>query len=217
MVLENLDTIRANDSLPVEAEVVVVGGGIAGVCTALYLAEAGVGVVLCEKGRVGAEQSARNWGWVRQMGRDPIELPLTMRSLELWREIDRRFGIDTGYRETGIAYVCRTRSEMKAFSDWSVHGEQAGMTSRRLDRNGLQELMPGISDRYATGLFTGTDGRAEPWRAVPQMALAAQRLGAVILEKCAVRGIDTSAGKVSGVVTEKGAIRTDRAVVAGGA
>lgn len=216
MILEKISKIQTDTVLPEDADVVVVGGGIAGVATALYLAEAGVKVVLCEKGRVGAEQSSRNWGWVRQMGRDPAELPLTIRSLELWRELDKRFGIDTGFRETGITYVCRTRAEIKEFSDWAVYAKEANMASRQLDQKGLQELLPGISDRYSMGLHTETDGRAEPWKAVPEMARAAQRLGVVILENCAVRGIERTAGALSAVVTEKGTVKTERALVAGG-
>ncbi|MGW8171557.1 MAG: FAD-dependent oxidoreductase [Stutzerimonas stutzeri] len=46
-------------------DVVVIGGGIIGVSTALELAERGVSVALCEKGGIGEEQSSRNWGWVR--------------------------------------------------------------------------------------------------------------------------------------------------------
>jgi glycine/D-amino acid oxidase-like deaminating enzyme len=56
---------------PSEADVVVIGGGVIGVCTALFLAEAGKRVVLLEKGRIAGEQSSRNWGWIRQQGRDP--------------------------------------------------------------------------------------------------------------------------------------------------
>ena len=217
MILQSLEPVTSDTALPAEAEVVIIGGGIAGIAAALYLAEAGLRVVLCEKGRIGAEQSARNWGWVRQMGRDPVELPLTMRSLDLWRGIDARFGIQTGFRETGITYVCRTRAEVTQFSDWAVQAEGAGMVSQKLDRAGLQRVLPGIDPRYEMGLYTANDGRAEPWQAVPQMAKAAQRLGAVIVQGCAVRGVETSAGRLSAVVTERGTIRTARAVVAGGA
>lgn len=217
MIPDHLERITADPEPPEAADVVIIGGGIAGVSTALYLAEAGINVVLCEKGRVGAEQSSRNWGWVRQMGRDPVELPMTVRSLDLWRQLDQRFGIDTGFRETGITYLCRTPAEIREFSDWMKHAEAAQMPSEPLDRKAIQGLLPGVADRFPMGIITRNDGRAEPWRAVPQMAKAAQRLGAVIIENCAVRGVETSAGTVSSVVTEKGTIRTDRLVVAGGA
>ena len=62
-------------------DVCVIGGGVAGVATALELAERGLDVVLLEKGEIAAEQSSRNWGWCRQMGRDPREIPLVLESL----------------------------------------------------------------------------------------------------------------------------------------
>ena len=61
---------------PKDTDVVVIGGGVIGVCTALFLAEAGKRVVLLEKGRIAGEQSSRNWGWIRQQGRDPDEIPI---------------------------------------------------------------------------------------------------------------------------------------------
>lgn len=87
-----------SDSLPDAADVVIIGGGIIGVSTALFLAERGVRTVLCEKGVIAGEQSGRNWGWCRTMGRDPRELPLAMKSLELWRGIDRLIGRCDGFQ-----------------------------------------------------------------------------------------------------------------------
>ena len=57
--------IRHPGPPPRETDVVVLGGGVVGVMTAWYLAERGLRVVLCEKGRIAGEQSSRNWGWVR--------------------------------------------------------------------------------------------------------------------------------------------------------
>ena len=45
--------------------------------------------MLCEKGDIGGEQSSRNWGWCRKMGRDAREIPLALESLRLWRGDER--------------------------------------------------------------------------------------------------------------------------------
>ncbi|MDX1517624.1 MAG: FAD-dependent oxidoreductase, partial [Woeseiaceae bacterium] len=72
--------IRAPESMPDAADVVIIGGGIVGVSTAWFLARKGISVALCEKGHIAGEQSGRNWGWVRQQGRDTRELPMMMQS-----------------------------------------------------------------------------------------------------------------------------------------
>ena len=71
-----------------------------------------------------------------------------------------------------------------------------------------------IRDRGA--MYTPSDGRAEPFIAVPAIARAAQRAGARIIENCAARTIETQAGAVSGVITELGAVRAKAVVCAGG-
>ena len=82
--------------LPKETDVVVIGGGVIGVSTAIFLARNNKRVVLLEKGRIAAEQSSRNWGWIRQQGRDPDELPIMVEAIELWRDLASRTNEDIG-------------------------------------------------------------------------------------------------------------------------
>ena len=56
-----VDPVASDEKLPTQADVVVVGGGIIGASTALFLAQRGVSVALCEKGHIAGEQSSRNW------------------------------------------------------------------------------------------------------------------------------------------------------------
>ncbi len=212
----SLATVLSDARIPSEVDVVVVGGGIVGVSTALNLAERGFRVCVCEKGRVAAEQSSRNWGWVRQMGRDPAEMPLAIESLRIWRNLNERFEIETGFRETGISYLCRNARETRNVERWAETGKKFGLAQSMLGPAQISELLPGATPNFSLGLHTASDGRAEPAIAVSAIAKAAIRLGATIVENCAARGIETQRGCVFAAVTEKGLIRCNSVVVAGG-
>lgn len=212
-----LDPVETDASLPGSADVVIIGGGIIGVSTALFLAERGVKVVLCEKGDLGGEQSSRNWGWVRVMGRDRREIPLSMEALKIWDTLDARVGGETGFRRSGILYISETEQDVANRDAWLALAKPHGVDSRQLTADETRERMAGTAIRYKGALYTPSDGRAEPQKAVPAIAAGARRAGAHIITGCAVRGVEKSAGRVSAVVTEKGRIETSTVVLAGGA
>lgn len=212
-----LDILRPCQAFPSEVDLVVIGGGIVGVCTAFFASRFGLRVALCEKGEIGAEQSSRNWGWIRQMGRDPVEIPLAIESLRLWRRFAPDHGVETGYRETGITYLARSRREVAEIESWAANGTAHDLPQRVMDGAQIAETMPGIAPGFKLALNTLSDGRAEPAVAAPAIARAAQKAGTIILTNCAVRGVETAAGRVNGVVTERGEIKCAAAVVAAGA
>ena len=203
--------------LPARADVVIIGGGIVGVSAAFYLAKKGVSVALCEKGRIGAEQSSRNWGWCRTMGRDEAEIPLAIESLRLWERMNQEVGAETGFRKAGIVYLCESQSDIDQYEAWLARVRQFQVASRLLSADEVDRLLPGSTRRWPGALFTPTDGRAEPQLAAPAIAEAARRAGATIMTSCAARGLETAAGRVSGVATERGPILCNAVVLAGGA
>jgi len=213
----HVDSIIPDERLPAATAVVIVGGGIIGVSAALTLAERGICAVLCEKAYIGAEQSGRNWGWCRQAGRDEREMPLIVRSLALWREMNVRTEADAGFRECGVAYLGETEADEARFGAWAQMAGPYDIGTRIVHGPDLAALMPGASRSYRAGLYVPTDGCAEPERAAPAIARAAQRRGAMILAPCAVRGIERHAGRVGAVVTERGRIACDAVILAGGA
>lgn len=211
------DPVHPNPDFPTRASVVVIGGGIAGICTAFTLAQRGIPVVVCEKGEIAGEQSSRNWGWVRKQGRDPREIPLIIESLRLWAGLNADIGDETGFRVTGNIALAVNENDLARREAWLEHARQYQIDSRLLASGEANKLMPGARVKFASGIYTPSDGQAEPQKAVPAIARAAQRLGAVILTNCAVRGLDKSGGRISGVVTERGRIAADSVVLAGGA
>jgi len=214
---DDLAAVEPAPAQPASTGVVVIGGGIVGASTALFLAQSGLPVVLAEKGRIGAEQSGRNWGWCRVMGRDKREIPLSLESLRLWRGMNALVGEETGFRQAGIVYACETEAEAAAQSQWLDAARDYQVGGRLLRGAALAELLPGAARPFAAGLHTPTDGRAEPGRAAPAIARGAQRAGATVLTGCAVRGIEARAGRVCAAVTERGPIACDAVVLAGGA
>ena len=209
--------VASDDKLPASVDVVVIGAGIAG-CTAAYeLAKRDFSVALIDKGRVGGEQTSRNWGWVRQQHRDLRELPLAMKSLEIWGELNAEIGAETGFRRTGLLYVTTRPADFAQWEAWTLKAREYQMHSKVLSPSEAKALTPGSTPDWIGGVHSPTDGRAEPSLAGPAIAEAARRLGATIHQDCAARGLDTAAGKVSGVITEKGMIRTQAVLLAGGA
>ena len=205
--------IASDKTIPSHTDVVVIGGGIAGCATALELAERGLDVTICEKGEIACEQSSRNWGWCRQMGRDSREIPLIIESLKLWRGLNARLGTDTGFRQSGIIYLFETDAEVEARTAWyEANAKPFGLPIHPISGAKAEELQPGAAVKWKGALYSPEDGRAEPDLAVPAIALAARRVGAKILTRCAVRGIETSSGRLSSVVTEKGPIACDAAI-----
>ena len=207
----------ATNPMPSSADVVIVGGGIVGVSTAYFLARKGVSVALFEKGRIAGEQSGRNWGWVRQQGRSPIELPLMMQSLGVWQGLSAELGEDVGFRQSGSLYLAETPTELEALAEWLPVARAHGLDTRMLSTSALDEVLRPDGVKWAGAMYTASDGRAEPNRASAAIARGAARAGARIFTSCAVRGIERAAGRVGAAVTEHGVVATRAVVCAGGA
>lgn len=212
--------LRFNDPLPDAVDVVVIGAGVIGVFAALHAQRLGLRVAVLEKGRVAAEQSSRNWGWIRQQGRDEAELPIMMQAIGMWREMDEATGGQVGFVQAGLSYLASNRARMDELEQWLDIASRHGLESRLLTASEMaatiQQTGTG-AHRWVGALHTASDGRVEPWRAVPAVAQLAQTEGVSITEQCAVRALDLSGGQMHGVLTEQGTVRCEQVVLAGGA
>src|SRR5579875_714129 len=167
-----LDPVASDTSLPPQVDVVVIGGGIAGVSATWALAQKGISVALCEKGEIAGEQSSRNWGWCRKMGRDPREIPLIIESMRLWHGMNEAVGAETGFRVTGIAYLCETEADVARREKWLEYAQPYQLDTRLIGSDEVAELFPQAKQRFRAALYTKSDGRAEPQKAAPAIAEA---------------------------------------------
>lgn len=212
-----LHLIDTQTTLPAQADVVIIGGGIVGTCAAYFLAGRGVSVVLLEKGRIGAEQSSRNWGWCRQQNRDERELPLSTKSLALWDNFATEIGEEVGFRRCGLLYLSNDEAELDGWSEWCAFAKTQNVISHVLNGEQATEKGSATGRSWKGGVFSESDGVADPSRAVPIIAKGVIKRGGIVVQNCAARGVLSETGQVSAVVTELGEIRTRQVVMAGGA
>ena len=211
-----IDPVQTSADYPNETTVVVIGGGIIGLVAALTLSERGVPVVVLEKGRIAAEQSSRNLGWIRKTLRSAADMPLGKKSQELWEQMAQRTGMNVGYRQAGIMYVAKTEADMAPYRKWLDTVSKLGIPSRLVTREEIKNMTPGSVIDWVGGLYDPEDGYAEPTKASTAIATAALEKGAIIVENCAARSLSLSNNKVSGVVTECGEIKCEHVLLAGG-
>ena len=198
------------------ADVVVIGGGIVGCTAAYYLARRGASVILCEKGDVGLEQSSRNWGFVRQQGRDEAELPLMMASNRIWQGLETELAADLEWIQGGNLALAYDNDRLELIERWLPIAKAHGLDTRLLTQQQLRHIVPASRSKLLGAMYTPSDGQAEPQKVCPAFKRAAQARGARFFTNCAVEKIELQNGHIAGVQTEQGYIRTSMAVCAAG-
>lgn len=208
--------------LPSSADVVIIGGGIQGVCSALFLAERGMNVVICEKGAIAGEQSGRAYSQIMSWELEMYVLPLIMHSKELWKGMNERIGADTSWRLRPRVQTYSKEEGLAAAQKWVSEARQIESSNGKLDikfieGEELKKQIPGARTNWKTGGFEADAASVDPEIGAPMIARYLKSKGVKIFTHCAVRGLETEAGRISGVITEKGEIRASTVVLAGGA
>ncbi|KAF1054389.1 MAG: Hydrogen cyanide synthase subunit HcnC [Stenotrophomonas maltophilia] len=206
-----------HERLPEQVDVVIAGSGIMGCASAWYLAGQGLSVLVCDKAGLASQQSTRAWGFVRQQGRDPAEVPLMMAAIPLWERLEQDLQLPLEWRQGGCLYLSQNEAQRARHEAWISVARQHGLGTRVIDPAEVRRHLPGLSDAGLGALYTENDGQAEPRRVAPAYALRARERGAVFVEGCGVLAIDRAAGAVCGVQTERGYVKTRQVLVAAGA
>jgi D-hydroxyproline dehydrogenase subunit beta len=199
-------------------DVAIVGGGIVGAASALFLARRGAKVALLEAAELTAGTSGACEGnlllWDKELER---ELPLAVRSHELWAQLDEELGGGFEFDRKGSVVVAETEEELRALRARVAALGEAGVLGDPLDRRALLQEEPALAADLPGGALFPADAQVEPRLATMVFARAAERAGAALHLRTPVREVMPGAGgRARGVVTDKGALAAGALVVACG-
>jgi len=197
-------------------DIAIVGGGIVGASCAFFLSERGANVLLLESGRVGREASGMNAGGVRQQARALPEMPLALRSLELWPEMDKRLDARVEYDRCGDLRIVETEADAERVRAIAAREREAGLSLDWVEGSALRSLVPSLSLRVLGGTFCPTGGQANPLLVAPTFGRRARDLGAVVWEGCPVASVRRD-GAGFALETGNGRVRAERLVLSAGA
>ena len=206
-------------------DVLIIGGGGHGLATAYYLARNhGISkVAVLEAGWIGGGNTGRNTTIVRSNYLYPESARLYDFSVKLYEDLARELNFNIMFSQRGILTLAHSRHDLDSVSRWANAMRFNGIDADMLDARQVQALEPRLNfGPYARFPILGgfLQKRAGPVRhdAVAWgYARAASSLGVDIVQNCAVTGFIVDGGRVAGVTTSRGEIRSDRigAAVAG--
>ena len=202
--------------LPQRCDAVVIGGGVLGLSSAYELARRGLSVVLVESARVGGRQSGRNLGFVRQQGRAPAELPMMMAANQRWQGLSHELGADVEWRAGGNLRLTNDPELASRYERWVGDAASLGLDSRVVSNAEVESILPGVNEKWLLGIFTASDGHADPIATCRAYTRALRERGVQVCEGVPVQQITVAGGSVTGVRTPIGELQADVVVLAAG-
>lgn len=199
-------------------DVVVVGAGVVGAACAYHLAAAGVRVRILDRAYVASGSSGACEGnvlaWDKELER---ELPLALRSADLWQSLAERLPDDFEYDRKGSVVVAETDAEMIASAERAQVLAGLGVHGEVLDADGLRREEPHSAHDLPGGVLYPGDAQLEPRLATAALVRAAVALGAELQLDTEIRRIvrDPS-GRATGVETANGFVPAGAVVIAAG-
>ncbi|NNJ94380.1 MAG: FAD-binding oxidoreductase [Halobacteria archaeon] len=160
------------------ADVVIVGGGLMGSSAALHLAMRGQRVIVMEKDSPGRHASGVNAGGLRQLNRHPAEIPLAAAAARLWRDIQSLVDSDCDVKLSGQVRVAENEADMRLLEERAAQVRALGYEHEIIiDREQLYRLVPRLAPHCVGALYTRDDGFARPFHALTAFRHKAESLG----------------------------------------
>ena len=197
------------NSIPEQAQIVIIGGGIVGCSTAYHLTKAGFkDVVLLERKELGCGTTHAAAGLLAQLRQNQEMTNLAKYASELYSKLGDETGVNTGFVRTGAIGVCQTEDRRLEWLRGSAMAKAFGIDMHEISLKEAEDMVPGMStEGLISAFYLPNDGQVDPIGATQALAKGAKMGGASIIENCKVLDIITKNNEVQGVKTEAGDIK----------
>ena len=201
-----------------QAQAVVIGGGVGGTSIAYHLAELGWhDVVLVDRAGLTSGSTFHSAGLVGQLRSSTTLTQMMMYGAGLYRRLTAETGVDVSWHEVGSLRLASTPARLEELRRQVGWARTFGLPLELVSTREAHDLFPLFDPEGVLGaVFLPTDGWLDPSNLAFALAAGAKARGARILTEHRVTGISVEGGRVRGVVTDRGEIRTDVVVNAGG-
>ncbi|MEK1932566.1 MAG: FAD-dependent oxidoreductase, partial [Pararhizobium sp.] len=206
-------------SLPTEARVVIIGGGILGCSIAYHLGKLGWGkdTVLLERKKLTSGTTWHAAGLVRASLYSESLTKLAKYTTELYQTLEKETEQATGFVQPGSLSVATSEARWEEFRRGADMLQSFEVECIELDRAGVQEKWPLLNpDDVIGGIFYPKDGKCNPADTTMALARGARMQGAKIFEDTKVEEVLVENGRVTGVRTPEGIIKAQYVVCAAG-
>lgn len=208
-----------DSQLPAGAAAVVIGGGVGGASVAYHLAELGLrDVVVLERHDLADGTTWHSAGFVGQLRSSISQTRMIMYSTELYGRLEAETGIDAGWRQVGGLRIATTPERVEELRRQQSAAATYGLELDLLSAEETRERLPllAVDDVLASAWLPG-DGYVDPEPLAKALAAGAEAKGVSFQTGVLVTGFERDGARITGVVTDRGTIATETAVIAAGA
>ena len=205
-------------SLPTEAEIIIIGGGIVGCSVAYHLAKKGIqDVILLERKQLTCGTTWHAAGLVSMLWPTPTLTNLAKYCHELYASLESETGQATGYKRIGSVSLARNSERLEELQRNSSMAKVFGVESKMISNRELEALYPGINtEGVISSLYIEKDGQTNPIDTTMALAKGARGLGVQIIENTKVENILMDGNKAVGVQCATGKIKAKKVILTGG-
>lgn len=196
-----------------DADAIVIGGGIVGLTTTFQLARSGRRVVLVDRARPGAEASGRNGGHISP-GVDGGWAELGRRALVLWPTLAAELG-DVEFRRAGGLYVVMANDAVEPH-ELASHRRARGFLAEAVDAERCRSLLPPLAHDIKGGVLSSDRAQVNPQAVMARMTDAARDMGVTVWHSTTVTAIEVQHDEVRGVRTTSGSVSSGAVLVSAG-